>query len=124
MRRRACAHRSDDVGLLAERRQAVVPGRQVYFDCSMLQKAIEGADGSVKWEDVSCDADADDFAMLWSREWLIGDFGVKDETLSLVAERPDNAWLEPARLFRSLKEGRGDYNRAFVGGADRLLLHS
>lgn len=38
--------------------------REVYFDCSMLQKMVKNGQGQIKWEDMTCE-DADDFKMLW-----------------------------------------------------------
>ena len=46
-----------------------VPWPRLHFECSMVQTAVEDAEGVVTWRDVNCD-DEDDYEVLWSREWL------------------------------------------------------
>ena len=49
-------------------------GPRLHFECSMLQTAVEGEDGVVRWRDVTCD-DVDDFEALWSTEWATVETG-------------------------------------------------
>ena len=83
-------------------------GPSVRFECSMLQTALEGADGLVTWRDVKCE-DEDDFDALWSRQWQLADSVVEDEELWLPVVKP-SVWVGPSSMLESwgmgVKDGR------------------
>jgi hypothetical protein len=100
---------------------------RVRFECSMLQTAVEGADGVVTWRDVQCGVregskwqggDPDDFEALWSQEWCVGDFVEDDEVCLVPTSQPDD-WTQPLKMSESWNSGGRD-NRVLRGKLIRV----
>ena len=66
-----------------------VQAATVRFECSMLQSQFTDSSGQIAWRSLSCDADEDDFAQLWSKPWQLDDVVGGDEVLWLPPTMPD-----------------------------------
>ncbi len=103
-----------------ERRQLVArfwkwldeTGPRLHFECSMLQTAVEGEDGVVRWRDVRCE-DEDDFQALWSDDWAAVESLKGDAELWLPVER--GAMQSPLDMLQSLAAGKQDGHRVLAG---------
>ena len=82
---------------------AVVPRPRARFECSMVQTAVESAEGVVSWRDVTC-GDVDDFDALCSRRWMVTDFAEEEDLAYFPYSRPES-WKTPADMCAAMRLG-------------------
>ena len=75
--------------------------RRLRFECCMLQTAWEDTEGLVRWRDMRCEEDPDDFQTLRHSVWKVTDFAREDAVLLLPPAAEVN-WERPAQMLDAL----------------------
>ena len=76
--------------------------RRLRFECCMLQTAWEDSEGLVRWRDMRCEEDPDDFDTLRDSVWKVTDFA-RDDAVLLLPSAAEVDWERPAQMLDVLE---------------------